>query len=249
MKLLVIFFFYVLSAEALITIAPVDIGSKPGLSGGVKGSFATKRGNTVSDEYSAGVRIQYDNNNSYVIWSDISLSYAKASGVTNTNKTYAHIRYIHTLAFFDKNLNWETFMQSQTDKFTKIQKRLLAGVGLRYHSNMQEYGNIYFGVGAFAEHIKYTTNVDPSEDNVRLNIYIAYKNKLTNNVRVSYIGYYQPRVDIFSDTIFSNSAELRVKIYKQLSINFELTYNQDTKPAVGVEKYDFSQKTSFVYDF
>jgi len=249
MKLLAIIFFYVLSAKALITIAPVDIGAKPGLSGGVKGSFTTKRGNTVSDEYSAGVRIQYDNNSSYVVWSDLSLSYAKASGVTNTNKTFAHIRYIHVLPFLKKSLNWESFVQSQTDKFTKIQKRLLAGLGLRYHSDLKAYGNIYFGVGTFAEHIKYTTNVDPSEDNVRLNIYIAYKNQLTENVRLSYVGYYQPRVDIFSDAIFSNSAELRVKIYKQLSINFELTYNQDTKPAVGVEKYDFFQKTSFVYDF
>ncbi|HIP14600.1 MAG TPA: DUF481 domain-containing protein [Sulfurimonas autotrophica] len=249
MKLLAILFFYVLSAEALITIAPVDIGAKPGLSGGIKGSFTTKRGNTQSDGYSAGARVQYDNNISYVAWGDLSASYAKASGVTNTNKTFAHIRYIHTLLLPKKSLNWETFIQSQTDKFTKIQNRLLVGIGLRYHTDLQEYGDVYFGIGAFAEHIKYTTDVDPNEENVRLNIYIAYKNRLMDNVRFSYVGYYQPRVDILSDAIFANSAEIRVKIYKKLSINFELLYNHDTKPAVGIEKYDFSQKTSFVYDF
>ncbi|ADN08160.1 DUF481 domain-containing protein [Sulfurimonas autotrophica] len=247
MKFLILFIMSIMSAQAVITIAPVDIGAQPGLSGSVKGSFVTKRGNTDSDEYSAGARVQYDNNNTYIIWGDIAFSYAKASGQTNTNKTYAHIRYIHT--FYKKDLNWEAFVQSQTDKFTKIQKRLLAGIGLRYHAAMQSYGNIYLGFGGFAEHIDYTTNIDPSEDNVRLNMYIAYKNKFTKSVKFSYIGYYQPRVDIFSDYILSNSAELKVKIYKQLSINFELTYNQDTKPAIGVQKYDFVQKTSFVYDF
>jgi putative salt-induced outer membrane protein YdiY len=247
MRLLILLMMCILSAEAVITIAPVDIGKQAGLSGSAKGSYVTKRGNTDSDEFSAGARVQYDNNTTYVIWGDLAFSYAKASGQTNTNKTYAHIRYIHTL--YKKDVNWEAFVQSQTDKFTKIQKRLLAGVGLRYHAVMKNYGNIYFGFGGFAEHIDYTTNSDPSEDNVRLNIYIAYKNQLSKSVRFSYLGYYQPRVDLLSDYILSNSAELKVKIYKQLSINFELTYNQDTKPAIGVEKYDFSQKTSFVYDF
>jgi len=246
-KFLFLLIISIISAQAVITIAPVDIGAQAGLSGSAKGSFITKKGNTNSDEYSAGSRVQYDNNTTYVIWGDIEFSYAKASGQTNTNKTYAHVRYIHT--FYKKDVNWEVFIQSQTDKFTQIQKRLLAGIGLRYHTTMQSYGNIYFGFGGFTEHIDYTTNIDPSEDNVRLNIYIAYKNKFSTNVTFSYIGYYQPRVDIFSDYILSNSTELKVKIYKQLSINFELTYNQDAKPAIGVQKYDFAQKTSFVYDF
>ncbi|UCN00457.1 DUF481 domain-containing protein [Sulfurimonas sp. SWIR-19] len=247
MKFLIILTLFLVNLEAVITIAPVDIGKQPGLSGGVKGSFSTTRGNTDTDEYSAGLRMIYDNNSSYVTWSDIAFNYAKASGALNRQNTYAHLRYIHTL--YKKHLNWEAFVQSQTNKFTKIEKRLLAGLGLRYHTQMQGYGNIYVGFGGFSEYISYTTNVDPSEHNLRLNMYIAYKNRFTKNVRFSYIGYYQPRVDVWSDTIASNAAELRVTIYKQLSINFELTYNQDTRPAIGVKKYDFSQKTSFVYDF
>jgi len=247
MKFFILLIMSVMSAQAIITIAPVDIGAKPGLSGSVKGSFVTKRGNTDSDEYSAGSRVAYDNNKTYVLWGDIAFSYAKASGQTNTNKTYAHLRYIHT--FYEKDLNAEAFVQSQTDKFTKIQKRLLSGVGLRYHAAIQSYGNIYLGFGGFAEHIDYTTHVDPTENNVRVNIYIAYKNSLSKSARFSYIGYYQPKADLFDDYILSNSAELKVRIYKQLSINFEITYDRDTKPAIGVKKYDFTQKTSFVYDF
>lgn len=247
MRFLIILVLSIVSAQAVITIAPVDIGATPGFSGSVKGSFTTKRGNTDSDEYSAGTRLQYDNNISYVVWADLAFSYAKASGTTNTNKTYAHVRYIHAL--YEKDLNWEAFVQSQTDKFTKIQKRLIGGMGLRYHSDIQKYGNIYFGFGGFAEHIDYTSTIDPTEDNTRLNIYIAYKKDFSKNVNISYIGYYQPNTERFSDYILSNSAQLRVKIYGQLSINFEIIYNQDSKPAIGVQNYDFSQKTSFIYEF
>lgn len=247
MKFLLIFVLSIVSAQAVIYIAPVDIGGDPGFSGSVKGAFVTKRGNTDSDEYSAGCRLQYDNNSSYVVWTDLAFSYAKASGTTNTNKTYMHVRYIHALQ--KRDLNWEAFIQSQTDKFTKIQKRFLGGLGLRYHSNIQRYGNIYFGFGGFAEHIDYTTAVDPSEENIRINLYVAYKKDFSKRVNISYLGYYQPNTELFSDYIVSNSAQLRVQIYEQLSINFEITYNQDSKPAVGVENYDFSQKTSFIYEF
>lgn len=247
MKFLILFLFSIVSAQAVVTITPVDIGAKPGMSGTLKGSFVTKRGNTDSDEYSAGTRIVYDNNTSYVMWVDVSFAYAKASGTSYTNKTYAHIRYIHK--FYKENLDWEAFVQSQTDKFTKIQKRLLSGIGLRYHMKMKNYGNLYLGIGGFAEHIDYTTNRDQSEDNTRANIYLAYKKAFTKETKFSYVAYYQPKIDTLSDYILSNSIELKVKIYKQLSLNFEVTYNQDSKPAIGLEKYDFYQKTSFMYDF
>jgi len=247
MKFLILFIMSIVSAQAVITIAPVDIGAHPGLSGSVKGSFETKRGNTDSDTYSAGTRLLYDNNKSYVAWTDVSFSYAKASGATNTNKAYIHVRYIHTM--YKKDLNWEAFMQYQTDKFTKIQKRILNGIGLRYHAKIQKYGSVYFGLGGLGEHIVYTSSIDPTEDNIRLNCYIAYKKDFSKSANISYIGYYQPKINSFSDYISSNSVQLKVKIYRQLSINFEITYNQDTKPAIGVQKYDFAQKTSFIYDF
>ena len=103
MKFLIMLVLSIVSAHAVIVIAPVDIGSEPGFSGSIKGSFNTKRGNTNSDEYSAGCRLQYDNNVSYVVWSDLSFSYAKASSKTYTNNTYMHIRYIHNL--YKKNFN------------------------------------------------------------------------------------------------------------------------------------------------
>jgi len=232
---------------AIITISPVNIGDNPGWSGALQGSFETKRGNSDVDNYAAGLRASYDNNTSYVVWSDFTFSYGKASGEINTNKTYAHIRYIHSTPL--KTFNYELFIQSETNEFTKVEKRFLGGGGLRYHLNHHYYGNLYFGLGAFYENIVYTTQIDPKEKNMRLNSYIAYTKQFNKGSKLSYVGYYQPKLDNYHDYILSNGVELEVLIYKTLYLNFVFYYDIDTKPAIGVEETDISQKTSFIYKF
>jgi hypothetical protein len=130
-----------------------------------------------------------------------------------------------------------------------VSKRRLAGGGLRYHLEDDVYGNFYFGLGGFYENIVYTTSVDPRESNVRLNTYIAYTKQFNKDSKLSYVGYYQPKVDKASDYILSNGLELEILVYQKLYLNFVFYYDVDSKPAVGVEKTDISQKTSFVYKF
>ena len=111
-------------SHTVVSIAPVEIGKKPGISGKTEVSFETKRGNTETDQYSVGVRAQYDDNATYVTWGELSAHYAEASGAKNTNNTYAHIRYIHKL-YDQKNINYEAFVQSETNEFTKVEERFL----------------------------------------------------------------------------------------------------------------------------
>lgn len=247
MKFFLLLFLTFVSAEAIITIAPVDIGQKPGKSGMIKGSFETKRGNSDVDSYSAGLRLQYDSNASYLIWSDFTFAYGKSSGVTNTNKTYAHLRYIHRL--YEKSVDWETFVQSETNEFTNVKHRYLGGGGLRFFANKNSFGKIHLGLGAFYEDISYTTTVDPAEKNLRVNTYLAYTNNFTKESYISYLFYYQPKVDLPRDYILSNGLELNILVYKQLYLNIVFFYDYDAKPAIGIKKEDISQKTSFIYKF
>jgi len=248
MKLVVIFILSVINLFAIITISPVNIGDKPGFSGVLKGSFETKRGNSDVDNYSAGLRAQYDNNSSYVIWSDFVFAYGKASGETNTNKTYAHVRVIHT--FLDiQTLNYETFVQSETNEFTNVKKKNLLGCGLRYHKDLQKYGNFYLGLGGFYEGIDYLTSLDSKESNLRINSYLSYTKSFDKESKLSYVMYFQPNAEDREDYVFSNALELQILIYKRLYLNFVVYYDVDSKPAVGVEDTDFTQKTSFLYKF
>jgi hypothetical protein len=248
MKLVAVFILSVINLFAIITIAPVNIGDKPGYSGTLKGSFETKRGNSDVDNYSAGLRAQYDNNSSYVLWSDFVFAYGKAFGETNTNKTYAHVRLVHT--FLDiKELNYEGFIQLGTNEFTNVEERNLIGGGLRYHKDLKNYGNFYLGLGGFYEEINYLTSLDPREKNIRVNSYISYTKAFDKKSKISYVMYYQPKVDESADFIVSNALELQVLIYKTLFLNFVLYYDVDSKPAHDIKKRDFTQKTSFLYKF
>jgi len=247
MKILLILLFFFYNAYAIITIAPVDIGEKPGFSGMLKGSFETKRGNTDLDNYSAGLRVQYDNNSSYVVWSDFVFSYGMTSGVKNTNKTYAHLRYIHAL--YEKSINWESFIQSETNEFTKVKHRFLGGGGIRFQNRETVWGKIHAGVGVFYEDIAYTTRLDPNEKSLRINTYFAYTKNFTKESSLSYVFYYQPKADEFSDYITSHGLELNIYVYKQLYINVVFYYDYDSVPAVGVKKEDVTQKTSFIFKF
>jgi putative salt-induced outer membrane protein YdiY len=234
-------------AEAIVSIAPVVIGQNPGFSGKAEASFETKRGNTDSDNYGGGVRLTYDNNSSYVTWGEFSANYAAASGTKNTDNSFAHLRYIHRLT--PKRWAWEAFVQSQTNEFTKIKERFLSGGGARLHLKDNTLGNLFFGMGGFYEHISYSTVQNPAENNIRISLYASYVKHLTEGSEFSYVGYYQPRVNGFSDYLLSNAAELTLKIYRRLFLSFKFSYDYDSKPAVGVKTYDMTQNTSFIYKF
>lgn len=231
---------------ALVSISPVEIGDNPGFTGVVNGSFDTKRGNTESQNYAAGIKLSYDNNQSYLMWGEFSFSYGEASGKRNANQTYTHLRYIHTIR---ENLDWEAFVQSQGNEFTKVDERFLSGGGVRIHLNQELYGNLYFGVGGFYEYISYTTEVDERENNIRSNFYLAYKKEFSKDSKFSYVAYYQPKLSNIEDYIVLHAVELTILIYEKLYINFTVGYKNDSIPAKGVKREDFSQRTAFIYKF
>lgn len=234
---------------ALITVAPVEIGDKPGTSASIEAALSTTRGNTDTDSYKGSARITYDSDTSYVTWAEISGSYGKSGGEKNTDKLFSHVRYIHALT--PETLRWELFAQLQTDEFKQINSRALSGGGIRLRLfDLLEGGKGYFGIGAFYENIRYKEpDIDPSEDNARLNSYFAYSIDLSDTSSIAYTIYYQPKIDKFSDNVQSHDLELKLGIYKKLFLKFSLSYDTDTEPPAGVKKYDFSQTTSLVLDF
>ncbi len=246
MKIIFLILGYVMALQAIITIAPAKLGKKPGISGTLEGSFQTKRGNTDKDEYSAGLRLQYDNNASYLVWSDFIGVYGEANGERNTNKTYAHVRLVHDMIEY---INWELFVQSETNEFTSVDKRRLGGGGLRFGYEDKSTGIVYCGIGAFYEYITYSTHIDPTEYNWRVNFYLAYVKEIKDKYKFAYVAYYQPKFGDIDDYITSQGVEFKMKIYEKLSIKLNLYYDYDATPATGREKTDFTQLTSFTYDF
>ncbi|MDD5053321.1 MAG: DUF481 domain-containing protein [Sulfuricurvum sp.] len=248
-----IFFIFTLfistSLFALVSIAPVDIGSKPGFGGNVSGSLSSKSGNTDKKDYSLGIRMQYDQASDYLAWGTFTYNYGISSGAKNEDKKYAHIRYIHAIDTSD----WcsEFFIQSEQDKFKDINTRSLGGGGLRWRFfNDDEWGKGYLGVGGLFEKIDYAhPDINTAENNKRLNSYLAYTKNFSTASKLSYIGYFQPKLDQGSDYVSSQAVELIVPIYGKLNLSLSAKYLFDSRPAVSVEKKDVAYLTNLFWEF
>ncbi|MBU0719965.1 DUF481 domain-containing protein [bacterium] len=247
MKLLLILLINITSLMALITITPVDIGEKPGFSTKGAVSLETKKGNTEKSNYKGSVRLSYDDNLSYVTWAEFSGEYGETNTVKDTNNLYSHVRHIRKLE--DYAFRTEYFAQLQSDEFKKIEDRALGGAGLRYKlPEILKDSKAYIGVGGFYEYINYSS-IDPYENNIRVNTYFAYTIKLEAKTSLSYTLYYQPKIDDFYDYACSNKAELKIHVYKKLFLSFNLYYDIDSRPAMGLKTDDYGQLTNFIFEF
>ncbi|MCW8838067.1 MAG: DUF481 domain-containing protein [Thiovulaceae bacterium] len=250
MKYIIILLIITNQLFALVSIKPVEIGEKVGISGGVEIGLETKRGNTDKDSYKADIKVMYDSNTSYLTWLEVSGEYGEANDVEDTNKLYAHLRFINKLT--DEIIRYEVFLQTQEDKFKAIEYRRLAGIGLRFKIfNTPIGGRGYYGLGSFYENIRYTNpSIDPDENEVRVNTYLAYSVNFSNKSSLAYTLYYQPILDKFSDYVMTNTLELSLQVYQQIYLKFSASYDLDSYPPNGInKKYDFTQTTTFLYKF
>ena len=244
-------FIFFLSAPlwALVSIAPVDIGSNPGFSGNISGSLSSKSGNTDKKEYTVGLRLQFDQGSDYLVWGAFTYDYGESAGVKNEDRLYGHVRGIAAL---DGN-EWcgEAYVQSEQDDFKDIKERSLAGAGIRWRFfDSQVWGKGYAGLGGFAEKIDYSHPLlNPSENNGRFNSYVAYTKKFPEGPKLSYVGYYQPKFDESSDYVTSQTAELIVPVFGRLSLSLVAKYLYDSVPAIGIEKRDTEYTTNIVWEF
>lgn len=238
------------SLFALVSIAPVDIGSNKGLSGNVSGALSSKSGNTQKDAYSLGLRVQYDQGTDYLAWGIFTYDYGTSNGKKDEDKIYAHMRYIHAI---DETKNWtgEFFVQSEQDKLKSINERSVAGTGLRWRFfNSDEWGKGYVGMGGLFEKIDYAhPDINPHETNSRLNSYLAYTKSFMSSSKLNYLGYFQPKFNDSSDYVSSQTAELIIPIYGRLNLSLSAKYNYDSNPAVGIKNKDTAYITSLLWTF
>jgi len=237
------------SLFALVSIIPVEIGKEVGFSNIAEASLETTRGNTDTDSYKASYRSTYDNGENFVTWAEASGAYGKANGDENTNKVFAHARYIHAVT--RESVRAEVFTQYQNDMFMNIKNKVLYGTGARFKIlDEARDARGYLGLGVFHENISYRNpTINPSEKNVRLNSYFSYSIDLNNKTSVAYALYFQPKVDKISDNIQSHEVELKVNVYRDIFLKFNIAYTMDSEPPIGVKAYDFTQNTSFVFNF
>lgn len=234
---------------AIVDIAPVEVGDKPGVSGHIAGSYASKSGNTEKDEYDLSGKAQYDSDADYITFIQGAYERTESGDIKTEDQKYAHARYLHKLN--EETLYGELFLQYRENIFKGIDQRWLAGANLRWRFlSGAEWGKLYVGIGAFRESIDYTAAVvDGDESTTRMNSYLAYTHEVSDTTKFSMVGYYQPSFEDSDDEYASFIAELEVHVVKQLYLSFTYEVDYDSMPPVGVEKQDRMVKTSISWKF
>lgn len=247
MKILILCFLVFESLFAIISVKPMEIGEQKGTHGNIALSFETKRGNTVRDNYKGALKVSYDTAQEYLIWGEVTGDYGATRYVEDTNKVYSHLRYIHKVT--PEDIRAEAFVQTEDDSFRLIKNRSLLGTGLRFKIfELFGRGKGYLGIGGFYEYLTYSANY-PDEHNARINSYFSYTTKFSKTSNFTYTFLLQPKFSDFDDYTDSHRISLEIAIYKELYLNFQLNYENDTSPLPTVENYDFTQTTAFKYKF
>ncbi len=178
----------------------------------------------------------------------ISRDYAEVDSEVNTDESLVHLRYLtkHT-----PNWGHEVFTQYQEDKFSFLARRTLLGAGIRYTLSsdepLQQANN--FGVGLFYEEENYINTSTKNENNVRLNLYWAYKNKVHKNILYTSTLYFQPEASQLSDQkgLWQNALTISVTSTISLSLNWDMEH--DTNTPDGANDTETSYNSVLIYNF
>lgn len=227
----------------------VEIGEKErGLYGSLNLAFNSSRGNSEIERYSVSSSINKFNKRDLWLF-NANYTFEQSYSVKTANYSFIHLRNIRKLYNETNSVgctDWEYFGQIENNEFQKLDFRGLLGAGLRFKP-FKEY-RFFLGVGPVFVRETYLDKTD-SENMVRGNFYVNIKNSITKRTSISYVAYYQPRVDKLNDFDLTQSFELENGITEHFSLVINLSYDYDSHPIDQVEKYDFGQTTSFKYKF
>jgi len=246
-KLFFITFFFHTFAHAFINVEPPIIGEKSALSGEFGIGAKYDKGNAEKNALNFTIKSQYDSKD-WLIYLKASYNYGESNGMSDTNDGVIHLRYLHT--FFNPQHDYELFFQSEFNEFQKIKNRELLGANIRRKLDLG-FDKLYLGLGAFYSYMEEDsiTIINPTYQQLNLNSYISFLKKLNSHFSITYVGYYQPNVENFSDFRTFQVLQFSNLISKNLSLSLDINHQYDAKPYVGVEKSDLRSSINLRYTF
>jgi len=207
------------------------------------------QGNTEKNTVKADVLSQWKHGE-HTEFLLIEYAYGKSKGVTNTDRTFAHLRHRTQLDDF-----WavEGFVQKGRDAFTRLSDRTLLGGGSRL-SVIEEEGKrgLYMGLGAFYERERLSKAVGTTDIESKLwrgNVYVIYKQQINEQVQISSTTYYQPALSQSRDYRLLEQAALHVAMFSNVQLKISLDYSYDSKPPQTIRQNDLLYSTGLEIKF
>ena len=231
----------ILNAEALRKVTDTS-----GFSGSASVDFALKRNNNDFFVLGSDIHIQYKMNKHLVLFKN-DIDFLKIEEEDFSNSGITHFRHNYR---FHPRIAWETFIQGQYNKVSKIDFRALLGMGPRFKLSGSENYKFYAGTLIMFEYEELTDGVTPLQRNLRGSTYLSFSLYPTERITVVSTTYFQPLLKNFEDHRISSQSSLVIELFKDFAFKTTYTFVFDKFPAIGIQRsqYDFTSGIAYTFD-
>ncbi len=229
----------ILNAESLRKVTDTS-----GYSGSMSVDFSLRRNTKDFFTISSDIHVQYKMNKHLVLFKN-QIHFQKIEGDDFTNNGVSHLRHNYR---FHRRIAWETFVQGQYNKVSKIDFRGLIGTGPRFKLTTSEKYKFYLGALVMYEHEELTDGTTIQRD-VRGSSYLSFSLYPSSRVTLVSTTYYQPRLNSFSDYRISSQSSLVIDLFKNFGFKSSYTFTYDATPATGIPNSQYNFSSGIVYSF
>jgi hypothetical protein len=251
MRLLGIVFVFFLSEFTLAQVVNIEnkriYDDTVGLSGSIAAAFNANKNQVWLVNASLRPQVQYKTKMHYFLLLG-DLGYSRGADQTFANWGMLHFRYTYRLNFlphhsYKSPWKWEFYTQVQYNQLLRQRMRAIAGMGPRLKIIEKNGVRMFVGTSVYYEHEELLDGITNKDfrSSTYLSWFVTFKDKLN----FSGVSYYQPRVDLWSDSRFLGQYTLSYRLRKNFSIRWDATVYWDSDPALTVNKSAYNTTLGF----
>jgi hypothetical protein len=176
------------------------------------------------------------------------LGYSRGADQTFANWGMLHFRYTYRLNFlphhsYKSPWKWEVYTQIQYNQLIRQRMRYLFGMGPRLKILESNKVRLFVGTSVYYEHEDLLDGI--LNQDFRSSTYLSWFMNFDGKWSFSGVSYYQPRVDLWSDSRFLGQYSFSYRLRKNLSLRWDATVYWDSDPALTVNKSAYNTTLGF----
>lgn len=203
------------------------------------GNMLTQIANTTDVQY-------HNRKSSFIFLNDLSL--LRYDGGDLINDGFQHLRYNYTVQ--DTGfLTLELFTQHQYNEQKILKRRILVGGGPRFRLIKTPKLLLYFAPLIMYEHEQRSDEAKTRTDFIRGDAYTNVSFKISKELSLNHISYYQPKLDEFKNYRYSGETGLKINITKYLAFSSSFAMDYDAMPPADIPNLFFYFKNQIHLKF
>ncbi len=164
------------------------------------------------------------------------------------NDGFQHLRYNYTLK--DSSfITLEAFLQHQYNTIKLIERRFLAGGGMRFRLINSNRVTAYTGTMAMYEYEQRSNEQRELIEMARLSSYLSISWDILDNLSFKHIGYYQPSFLNIKNYRLASETGLSLKMTKLLFFKMALKLTMESHPSAGINNLFYTWENSLQFKF